>query len=63
MLYLLGEGHELALAEVTPEGYREHGKFKIDAHGKPAWAHPVVCGGRMYIRDQESLVVYDVQEK
>ena len=63
MLYLLGEGHELALAEATPEGYREHGKFKIEAHGKPAWAHPIVAGGKLYVRDQESLVVYDVQAK
>lgn len=63
MLYLLGEGHELALAEVNPEKYVEHGRFKIDAHGKPAWAHPIVAGGRMYIRDQESLKVYDVQAK
>lgn len=63
MLYLLGEGHELALAEATPEGYREHGKFKIDAHGKPAWAHPIVAGGKLYVRDQESLVVFDVQAK
>ena len=63
MLYLLGEGHELALAEVNPEKYVEHGKFKIEGHGKPAWAHPIVAGGRMYIRDQESLRVYDVQAK
>ena len=63
MLYLLGEGHELALAEATPEGYREHGKFKIDSHGKPAWAHPIVAGGRLYVRDQESLVVFDVTAK
>jgi outer membrane protein assembly factor BamB len=63
MLYLLGEGHDVALAEATPEGYREAGKFKIQSHGRPAWAHPVVCGGRLYIRDQESLTAYDVQAR
>jgi outer membrane protein assembly factor BamB len=63
MLYLLGEGHEMALAEVTPEKYVEHGKFKINSHGKPAWAHPIVAGGKLYIRDQESLAVYDVRAK
>lgn len=61
MLYVLGEGHEVALAEVTPEGYREHGRFKIQSHGRPAWAHVIVTGGRMYLRDQESLSVYDVK--
>ncbi|WP_425618317.1 PQQ-binding-like beta-propeller repeat protein [Anatilimnocola sp. NA78] len=63
MLYLLGEGHEVALAEATPEAYREHGKFKIESHGKPAWAHPIVTGGKLYIRDQESITVYDVKAK
>ncbi len=63
MLYVLGEGHEVALAEATPEGYREHGRFKIQSHGRPAWAHIVVTGGRMYLRDQESLAVYDVTAK
>ena len=53
----------MALAEVTPEGYKEHGKFRIQSHGKPAWAHPIVAGGKLYIRDQESLTVYDVRAK
>jgi len=63
MLYLLGEGHELTLAEATPEAYREHGRIRLADHGKPAWAHPVVCGGRLYVRDQESLTCYDVRAK
>lgn len=63
MLYLLGERHEVALAEATPEEYREHGRFKITSHGRPSWAHPVVIDGRFYIRDQESLTAYDVRGK
>lgn len=62
MLYLLGENHEVALAEATPEAYRETGRFKIEGHGKPSWAHPVVAGGVFYIRDQESLTAYDVRK-
>lgn len=63
MLFLLGENHEVALAEVNPEKYVEHGRFKIPSHGKPSWAHPVVVGGRLYIRDQKSLTCYDVRGK
>jgi outer membrane protein assembly factor BamB len=63
MLYLLGEQHEVALAEATPDGYHEHGRFKIESHGRPAWAHPVVTGGRFYIRDQQSLTAYDVRAR
>jgi outer membrane protein assembly factor BamB len=62
MLYLLSEGHQVALAEATPEEYREHGKFKIEGHGRPSWAHPVVASGVLYIRDQDSLTAYDVKE-
>lgn len=61
MLYVLGENHEMALVEATPEEYRERGRFKIEEHGRPAWAHPVVAGGRLYIRDQESLSAYDLR--
>jgi outer membrane protein assembly factor BamB len=60
MLYLLSERHEVALAEATPEEYREHGRFKIENHGRPSWAHPVVAGGVMYVRNQHSLTAYDV---
>jgi len=26
------------------------------------WAHPVVCGGRLYIRHSEKLFAYDLRE-
>jgi outer membrane protein assembly factor BamB len=61
MLYLFSEGHEVAIAEATPEEYREKGRFKIGSHGRPSWAHPVVAGGRLYLRDQEWLGVYDIR--
>lgn len=60
MLFVLSEGHEVALVEATPDEYRERGRFKIQNRGRPSWAHPVVTGGRLYIRDQESLTAYDV---
>ena len=61
MLYLLSERHEIALAEATPEGYREQGRFKIENHGRPSWAHPIVIDGVMYIRNQQSLTAYRVK--
>lgn len=63
MLYLLGEKQEVALAEATPDAYREHGRFRTQSHGRPSWAHPVVTGGRLYIRDQSTLTAYDVRAK
>ena len=61
MLYLLGENQEAALAEATPVEYRERGRFKIPSRGRPSWAHPVVAGGRLYLRDQGFLTAYEVK--
>ena len=62
MLYCIGEGYEVGLVEATPEEYRERGRFKIDAFGRPAWAHPVVANGRFFVRNMGRLSVYDVKE-
>jgi len=61
MLYCLGERHQMALVEATPEGYREHGRFPVENLGRPSWAHPVVAGGRLYLRNQNELTVYDLK--
>ncbi len=61
MLYVLSEGHELALVEANPTSYREHGKMKFERHGRPSWAHPAVAGGKLYIRDQHTLTAYNVR--
>jgi outer membrane protein assembly factor BamB len=60
-LYILGENNVVALAEATPAGYRERGRFRIADQGWPTWAHPVVSGGRLYIRNQGVLVSYDIR--
>jgi outer membrane protein assembly factor BamB len=59
-LYILGEDNIVGLAEATPTGYREKGRFRIADQGWPSWAHPVVSGGRLYIRNQSVLASYDV---
>ncbi len=59
-LYLLSENNLVGLAEANPAGYVETGRFKIDDKGWPSWAHPVVCGGSLYIRNQDSLTVYNI---
>ena len=63
MLFLLGEDHTVGLAEATPNGYNEKGRFQISDLGRPSWAHPVVAGGKLYIRNQNTLTCYDVKGK
>lgn len=61
MLYCLGENYEVALVSAYPDKYEEHGRFKIESFGRPSWAHPVVAGGRLYIRNQHRLTAYDIR--
>lgn len=60
-LYVLSEDHVMGLVEATPAAYREKGRFEIKDLGSPSWAHPVVSGGRLFIRNQATLASYDVR--
>jgi outer membrane protein assembly factor BamB len=60
-LYVMGEDNVVGLAEATPAGYREKGRFQIPDEGWPSWAHPVVSGGRLYIRNQGTLASFDIR--
>ena len=51
----------VALIQATTDGYKETGRFDPPNRSeKNSWAHPVVVGGRLYLRDQDVLLVYDV---
>ena len=54
------ENGYVALVEANPKAYVEHGVFKIPNSTNNSWAHPVVVGGKLYLRDKETLWCYDV---
>jgi len=62
-LYCLSENGVVGLVEATPEAYREKGRFRIPQESLPTWAHPVIAGGRLYLRDQDTIYAYDVKQK
>jgi outer membrane protein assembly factor BamB len=62
-LYCLSENGVVGLVEATPTGYKEKGRFRIQQGSLPTWAHPVVAGGRLYLRDQDTIYAFDVREK
>jgi outer membrane protein assembly factor BamB len=62
-LYLYSERGVVGLAEATPAGYREHGRFEIKTGSLPTWSHPVVSGGKLFLRDQDTIYAYDVRAK
>ncbi|MCU1265855.1 MAG: outer rane biosis protein BamB [Acidobacteria bacterium] len=62
-LYCLSENGVVGLVEATPTGYHEKGRFRIPQESLPTWTHPVVAGGRLYLRDQDTIYAFDVKEK
>lgn len=62
-LYCFSEQGVVGLVEATPTGYVEKGRFRIQQGELPTWTHPVVAGGRLYIRDQDTIYAYNVREK
>jgi outer membrane protein assembly factor BamB len=64
LLYVRGEGGKVALVEATPTKYVEKGRFEQpDRSKQPAWPHPVVANGKLYLRDWDILLCYDVKGK
>jgi outer membrane protein assembly factor BamB len=62
-LYFRYQNGVMALVEATPSGYKEKGKFTLPENsGKPSWPHPVIANGKLYIRDQDTLLCYDVKQ-
>jgi outer membrane protein assembly factor BamB len=68
MFYCLSEKDgTVALVEASPQGWQEKSRFTLDPQTKlrkPAgkiWTHPVVIGGRLYLRDQELIHCYNVR--
>ncbi|MCX5757822.1 MAG: PQQ-like beta-propeller repeat protein [Candidatus Hydrogenedentes bacterium] len=58
MLYCYGEKGTLALVKASPKGFEIVSSFK-ETHGAGQhWAHPVISGGRLYIRHGDALVMY-----
>jgi outer membrane protein assembly factor BamB len=60
--YYRTEKGPMLLIEPNPKEYVEHGRFDQPDRSKlPAWAHPVVANGKLYLRDQDVLLCYNVK--
>jgi len=62
-LYLYSEEGVVGLAEASPGGYRERGRFTMRTGNAPTWSHPIITGGRLIIRDQDTVYAYDVKQR
>lgn len=62
MLYCLGERGRMALIEAYPEGFKVVSMFNLPKGEGPCWTHPVISGGKLYLRWGDNLYVYDITE-
>jgi hypothetical protein len=63
-LYLRTEEGPMLLIEPSREQMLERGRFdQPDSTESPAWTHPVIANGKLYVRDQDLLLCYEVKEK
>jgi outer membrane protein assembly factor BamB len=54
----------MALIEANPEKCVEQGRFEQPERSREhAWAHPVIANGKLYLRDMDTLLCYDVKGK
>jgi alcohol dehydrogenase (cytochrome c) len=63
-LYYRTEDGTMLLIEPSSKQYIERGRFDPpDRSKQPAWTHPVIANGKLYLRDQDVLLCYDVKAK
>jgi outer membrane protein assembly factor BamB len=62
-LYCRGEGGAVALVEANPTAFKEVGRFTPAlTTGNKCWSHPAVSGGKLYLREQDTLFAHNIKE-
>ncbi len=63
MLYVRYQNGWMALVPAGGTAYEEKGGFQIPGVERESWSHPVVIGGRLYLREDDAIYCYDVKAK
>ena len=64
MLYCLNHRGRVSLLAIAPQGFNIVSQFDLAKRPDNTYlAHPVVCGGRLYLRCDDDLYVYDIRAK
>ena len=59
-LYFRYQDGTMALINTTKNKYELISKFKLPTHNGESWPHPVIAGGKLFIRDQDELVCFKI---
>jgi outer membrane protein assembly factor BamB len=61
-LYYRNEGGPVFLVDANPQKYVQAGRFDQPERSEHnAWPHPILANGRLYLRDQDLLLCYDIK--
>jgi outer membrane protein assembly factor BamB len=64
LLYVRGVQGQVALVEANPNGYLERGRFRQPSRSRfPTFCHPVIADARLYLRDDDVILCYDLKER
>lgn len=53
----------VTLLEASPQRHSQVGSFEQPRMAGPAWSHPVVLDGKLYLRHNDALLCYDVKAR
>lgn len=61
-LYVRYADGTMTLVKANPQKFEEVGNFTIpDSGDRPSWSHPVIFDGKLYLREGDKLLCYDVK--
>lgn len=61
-LYFRYQDGTMTLIEASTQGFTLKGKFEENFNWGPRWAHPVVSGGKLFLRTNHELACYDLKK-
>lgn len=60
-VYIRYSNGVMTLVKADPGEFQEVGSFKVPGSGdRPSWAHPVISGGRLYLREGNKILCYKI---
>jgi outer membrane protein assembly factor BamB len=63
-LYLHYANGTMVLAKADPAEFVEVGSFSAPGSGeRPSWAHPVIYDGKLYLRENNTVLCYDIRDR
>lgn len=63
MLFFRYRSGTMAIIDANPNSYRLLGSFRLATNHDKSWPHPVIVDGKLYLRDQQTLMCYDIARK